>query len=80
MDRGLVGKAFAAPLIFMLLFGVNCANGVGILVAILGLIMVLWSVNDLVMLPRRLAMCLYSVLLGQLLAKAVFGPIARRLS
>lgn len=61
-------------------YAADCSNGVGILVAVFALIMVMWGIDDLVRLPRRLAMCLYSVFLGQILAKAVFGPIARRLS
>jgi hypothetical protein len=63
----------------ILAYAAECSTGIGVLVAILGLILVLWSADDMVQLPRRAAVCLYSVLLGQLLAKVVFGPAVKRL-
>lgn len=58
--------------------GADSAVGMGWVAALLGIILLLSSVEDVSAVPRRTALALTALFYGLLLSKAVFAPLARR--
>lgn len=62
----------------------DCAAGyavtMGWIGTLLGVIMILSSVNDIALLPRRLALSLDALMFGLMISKLFLAPSARRLS
>ncbi|MBI5881521.1 MAG: hypothetical protein HZB91_00220 [Elusimicrobia bacterium] len=71
------GEALRARAI--LLAASDSAMSAGFLVTVLGVILLLSSVEDVVQVPRRLALALTALFYALLLSKCVLAPLARRL-
>jgi len=63
-----------------LLHAAGCAMAMGALTTILGIILMLASIDDVVQVPRRLGMALSGLFFGLLLSEVVLAPIAARLA
>jgi hypothetical protein len=63
----------------MLNYAADCSMGMGVLGTVLGFILMLASVNDVMMVPRRMALALTCLLFGLLLSEAILRPMAHRL-
>lgn len=59
-------------------YAAHCAMTMGLLGTLLGMILLLSSVEDVSQVPRRFALALTSLLFGLLLSEAVFSPMAAR--
>ena len=61
-----------------LLHAAACASSMGALTTILGMMLLLGSIDDVSQLPRRLALTLSGLFYGLLLSEVVFAPLATR--
>ena len=59
-------------------YAAHCAMTMGLLGTLLGIILMMSSIEEVSMIPRRTALALTSLLFGLFLSEAVFSPMAAR--
>ncbi|MDO8806751.1 MAG: MotA/TolQ/ExbB proton channel family protein [Elusimicrobiota bacterium] len=64
----------------VLLHAAGCAAAMGALTTVLGMILMLASVDDVAQIPRRMALALSGLFLGLVLSEVVLAPMAARLA
>lgn len=64
----------------VLMYAAGCAAAMGALTTVLGLILILSSVDDVAQVPRRMALALTGLFFGLVLAEVILVPKAARLA